>query len=128
MKTVIAIVVGYVAWTVVWLAGNAALSSSGMLPSDPTQAVSAPATLAALLVLSIVASVIAGFLAQRIDRYSMALGILIVLLVATGAAVQWSVRALMPIWYHVTFLALLAPMCGVGGRLAGTSTQPDRSM
>ncbi len=43
--------------------------------------------------------------------------ILAFLLLVTGVAVQWSVFQLMPIWYHIVFLALLIPLVQVGARL-----------
>jgi hypothetical protein len=38
------------------------------------------------------------------------------LLLLTGIFVQASVWTLMPIWYHVPFLALLVPIAVIGGR------------
>jgi len=39
------------------------------------------------------------------------------LLLVTGVAVQINVWPLMPLWYHLTFLILIAPVCVVAGRL-----------
>ena len=44
------------------------------------------------------------------------------LLLATGIAVQAGVWSLMPAWYHLTFLVLLAPMVLTGGKLAASRT------
>ena len=40
-------------------------------------------------------------------------------MLVTGIAVQAGVWALMPVWYHLVFLALLVPVCLVGARLVG---------
>ncbi len=42
-----------------------------------------------------------------------------VLLLLTGIGVQASVRDLMPVWYHVVFLALLIPATIIAAKLAG---------
>ena len=43
-----------------------------------------------------------------------------VLLLITGIFVQMSIWALMPAWYHLTFLALLIPVTLVGGKFGGS--------
>ena len=39
-----------------------------------------------------------------------------VLLLLTGIAIQPEVWSLVPLWYHSIFLALLVPVCLLGGR------------
>ena len=39
-------------------------------------------------------------------------------LLAVGIAVQAGYWDVLPIWYHLIFLALLLPMAALGGRLA----------
>jgi hypothetical protein len=118
MKTTLAIITGYVAWTVLWLGGNAVLAAIGLLPREREVRLDAAGSLCALLALSAVASVTAGYLCRVIARVRVAPVILAVLLLATGLAVQWSVRSLMPLWYHVVFLALIVPLCLAGSRMS----------
>ena len=40
------------------------------------------------------------------------------LLLLTGVGVQLGVWPLMPVWYHLLFLALIVPVAVFGGRLA----------
>ena len=119
MKTTLAIIAGYVAWTALWLGGNAALAAIGLLPREQQVRIDAAGSLCALLALSAVASVASGYLCRVIARVSLAPVILAVLLLATGIAVQWGVRSLMPVWYHVVFLALIFPICVLGSRMSG---------
>ena len=109
---------GFVLWSAVWLGYNAALQAMGMLPADQTQPIRAAPALLALLVGSVSASLLAGYVAAATAKLAakaaaIALGLL---LVATGAFVQAQYWDLMPLWYHLSFLALLLPTCILGGK------------
>ncbi len=119
MRTAISVVVGYIVWTALWLAGNAALKSAGILPGDTSQPIQAPMPLCMLLVVATICSVAAGCVAAVLTRKSQAVGaiILAVLLLGTGIAVQTSIWHLMPLWYHITFLGLLAPVTFLGSMI-----------
>lgn len=119
MRATLAIIAGYAAWTIVWLTGNSMLRTVGVLPTDTTARIDSPGALSTLIGISIVCSIAAGTIARAISRSSSNHPVLILafLLLLTGVAVQWSLFQLMPIWYHVTFLALLIPMVLVGARL-----------
>jgi hypothetical protein len=116
MRTIAAIILGYIAWTALWLLGNAGLGAAGIVPKDTSVRIESTVSLSALLALSGASSLVAGLVARTISRSSpkLAARILAILLLATGVAVQWNLLALMPIWYHVTFLAFLIPLTLVG--------------
>ena len=115
MKTAMAVVAGYVVWTLLWLIGNQSLIAAGWLPKDPRLKVDSMAGLAGLLALSIACSVSGGALARRLAKESRtAVTILAGLLLVTGLGVQWSIRELMPVWYHLVFLLLLIPATYAG--------------
>ncbi len=118
MKTTIAVIVGYAVWTAVWLAGNAGFRAVGITPKDPAVKVESAGSLLALLALSMVASVVGGYLGGLVSPSRTGAYICVVLLVATGIAVQWSVRSLFPLWYHSAFLLLLVPLFLSGGHFA----------
>ena len=121
MRMIIAIVAGYAAWTALWLGGNA------MFFGEATEVVRAgePYTkagpLAGVIVLSVVCSVVAGLVTAGIARARAQRAVVIVaaLLLITGIGVQIGVWAMMPLWYHLTFLALIAPVVMLGARLRG---------
>ena len=121
MRSVLAVIVGYVLWTLLWLLGNAGLA----VPfSDSTERFEAgePITdvtyLVLALALSVVCSSLAGLVTALIAREKgrVATLIMALLLLATGIAVQASAWDLMPVWYHLVFLALIVPVCTRGAR------------
>ena len=120
MKIALGIIAGYVVWTILWLAGNAALGASFrdayQVFADGGQ-FDDPMLLSFSLVLSVVCSVVAGFVAARVGREkanAAVWGAALALLV-TGIGVQASAWDRMPVWYHVVFLALIVPACRFGG-------------
>ncbi len=124
VKVVIAVVAGYAAWTVLWLGGNAALFAEAAEVVGAGEAYTEAGPLVGALVLSVVCSVVAGLLCAKLagERAKGALTTLAALLLATGLGVQGGVWDLMPVWYHVTFLALLVPVVVVCGRAAASPT------
>jgi MFS family permease len=118
IRKILAVVAGFVVWSVIWFAANAGVAAAGLLP-QPGQAVTEPTVLALLLVASVLASLAAGYSASRLARapgHKVALSLGVVLL-AIGIFVQAQYWSLMPIWYHLAFLLLLVPVCLVGSRL-----------
>jgi mannose/fructose/N-acetylgalactosamine-specific phosphotransferase system component IID len=132
LRQILAVVVGFILWSAVWLGYNAGLHAMNVLPDDQTQPVQETAVLLALLIGGVLASLIAGYVAAlAVDKVSKppitALGLL---LLATGIFVQVQLWDLMPVWYHFSFLALLLPVCKFGASLgkpkqleSGASTQ-----
>jgi hypothetical protein len=113
-RSILAVVVGYLTWTVVWLGGGAAIRAfwpAGFPEAGPW---TATAPLVALLGLSLVCSLAAGLVAARLAPTTRAVAVMSVLLLLTGIGVQASVWALMPLWFHLAFLALIVPACRVG--------------
>ena len=117
MRSIAALVSGYVLWTVLWLGGNASLRAAGLLPGDPTQPVLAPMPLFILIILSLACSLLGGYVAGAVSRSSSIriVALLGVLLFATGCFVQSTVWHLMPLWYHLIFLGMVIPVTLVGG-------------
>lgn len=115
MKPTLAVIVGYVVWTVLWLVGNQGLVSAGWISKDPTRKIESLAGLSGLLAISVACSLAGGATAGRIAGASRrAAPILAGLLLATGLGVQWGFRELMPVWYHAAFLILLVPVTLAG--------------
>ena len=111
--------IGFGLWTVLWLSYNAALVKIGLVSSTDSNAMEPPRTLLIILCGSLVFSLLAGYVAALVaaaDGY-LAAGVLSVALVAVGVVVQSQVWRKMPIWYHASFLLLLAPLTLVGAWL-----------
>jgi len=117
-RPILAVVAGFVLWSVLWLLLNQVLAASGLLPA-PGQPVTATVPLVALLLASIVISLLAGYVTARIaatQAFKAAL-VLGALLLVTGIAVEAANWQLLPPWYHISFLVCLVPACIAGARL-----------
>lgn len=118
MKTTLAVIVGYITWSVIWLGGNAVFRAMALTPPDQAVRIEDFRALVALLVLSIVASGVSGYVTHVISSAKVASYACLGLLLVTGIFVQWSIRSLLPPWYHVAFLLLLAPVFLLASRIA----------
>jgi hypothetical protein len=118
-RAILGVIVGYAVWTALWLAGNAVFFGAVAEPVASGNAFIAVGPLVCLIALSVVCSIGAGLSAAAIarDRANVVVLASSMLLLLTGIAVQIGVWRLMPIWYHLTFLLLIVPVCVVGGRL-----------
>jgi len=111
----LAIVLGYLVWTVIWLGANQFLFADAAAQVESGEALDDMSALFSLLGLSVICSVCSGFMLRIMATGNRkAWVVLSGLLVATGISVQGSVWTLMPIWYHLAFLILLAPGVRVG--------------
>lgn len=119
LRRFIAVLAGYMIWSVLWLGYGAALRGMAILPADETVVIEGATPLFVLLIGSIVASLVAGYIVATIDRTTSLVPVLVLglLLLATGVFVQFQYWHLMPVWYHVIFLGQLLPVCIVGFRL-----------
>jgi hypothetical protein len=118
IRSILAVIAGSAVWTVLWLGSNTVLSA--LLPTQlkVSRVESVPALLL-LLVLSVIFSIIAGYVTAQIARrkamaHTWALG---VLQLSMGIAAQLSYFDVLPVWYHITFLLLLIPGNLLGGLL-----------
>ena len=86
-----------------------------------------PTALAAFLAASVFYSVLSGFVAAWVARARPLLACSIdgVVLLGIGIAVQAGVWNRMPLWYHLTFLALLMPLTVLGGLLRTGRRRPS---
>ena len=118
-RAILAVVVGYIVWTILWIAGGVAIVTAFKDSYDPeTYATTEPIPLVITLVLSVVCSVAAGAVARMIrPAPTMSVLVLGAVLLLTGLGVQISAWDSAPVWYHVPFLALLVPVTLFGGSL-----------
>lgn len=120
-RKVVACIVGYAVWTGLWLGGNALFFQEAADVVGAGEAYTQSGPLARVIALSVGCSLLAGLLCGRIGRSIGAVRVLGLALLGTGIAVQGSVWALMPVWYHLTFLLLLVPVTVLGGMLGGAA-------
>lgn len=120
LRAVMGVIAGYVTWSVVWFVGNRLLFAEAAEVVGAGERYTRTGPLLGVLALSVVCSLAAGAVAAKISQSKGwgTVAVMAVLLLITGIVVQASVWSLMPVWYHVLFLALIIPICQVGSWLA----------
>ncbi len=119
LRSVLSVVAGTVVWTMLWFAFHAVAAKIYPLEYDGKSRIEDVSLLLSMLVYSVVISIIAGYVAaflakQKEMQHALALGLLQLALGVFFQAQSWS---LLPLWYHLAFLALLIPANLFGGRL-----------
>lgn len=122
VKNILSIIAGYVAWSAIFLGGVAGVRSLRPDVHDANGITGDVSTLVVYLILSIVASLAAGFLTAKIAGKSKTLcaAILAICLLGTGIPVQLGVWNDLPVWYNLIFLILLVPITMLGAAVAGS--------
>jgi hypothetical protein len=115
----LAVIIGFAVWSAVWLASNALLIELHVLPHGSNTPIQDAGALLALLVAAVITSLTAGYVAAMLNPSASMRSVLVLgaLLVIVGVVVQSNYLDVMPLWYHVAFLALLMPVCLVGAKL-----------
>jgi hypothetical protein len=127
LRAVVGVIVGYVTWSVLWFVGNRLLFAEAAEVVGAGERYTRTGPLLGVLALSIVCSLAAGAVAARIAQSGRwgAVAVMAVLLLITGIVVQASVWSLMPVWYHVVFLALIIPVCQVGSWISAGAARVE---
>jgi hypothetical protein len=96
------------------------LTAAGLLPGDATQPVQAWLPLLSLLILGLICSLSAGYVAAAVARSASRLPVAVLglALLASGALVESTLWHLMPVWYHAAFLGMLIPATLAGRKFA----------
>lgn len=118
-RAILAAVLGFVLWTVLFLGGNAAITAASPSSFKADGSTDSAGMLVLLLILSIVYSVVSGVLTAKVGK-EKALGASIglgIALLGVGIAVQAQYWNVMPVWYHLSFLGALVPGVMVGAKL-----------
>lgn len=117
-RSIVAVVVAWLLWSVLWVGMNAL--AQNLFPDiiQPGEYLGHAGVLAFFVVWSVVLSLLAGFVCARIkrDQPMGAVWTLALIQLAVGIAIQSSYWSVMPVWYHLAFLALLVPATVMGGR------------
>ncbi len=130
LRIVLGVIIGFIVWSVVWTGTDAVLTA--IFPEAYGKYITELQTSASLgqsfetktsmnffaLLLSVICSVISGFIAAAIAKENTKSTLILgILLLAVGLIVQISFWAYFPIWFHLTFLLLLIPATVFGGKL-----------
>ena len=120
-KTILSVVVGYITWTIIFIGGAQGVMRLRTGVYDEAGYTSDVPALCLFLALSVLASVLAGYVSGLLaDGKHLKHGIILAIcLLATGIPVQLSGWDHLPVWYNLAFLVLLAPMTLLGIRLSG---------
>jgi len=117
-KTIGAVVAGVVLWGVLWNGGHAALAAAGVFVMG--ESISHVPTLVGLIVYSVLLSLLAGFVTATIKGAPDAMSAVKILAgvnLSIGILVEVLYWSLMPVWYHLIFLALVVPATLQGGMM-----------
>lgn len=127
MRNIFSVLAGYAVWTAVFLGGSAVVRAALSSVHDDAGYTDNVTALLVYLALSVIASLLAGFVTARIAMPPKAKWVFFtsLALLATGVPVQLSVWELLPVWYNLVFLALLVPATLMGGRLGASAGSAD---
>ncbi|GJM09829.1 MAG: hypothetical protein DHS20C11_21050 [Lysobacteraceae bacterium] len=110
-------------WTILWVSGTA--GTAALFPDDVVegQALTNVAILVWFITFGSLLSILAGFLTARLapSKPMRLVWILALIQLALGLYFEISYWELMPVWYHLVFLALIVPTTLLGGRLFARS-------
>jgi len=118
-RMILAVLAGAAVWAALWVGGTmgAAAAFPSALPAG--QPVTNTGVLAALVVYSVILSVLAGYVTAAVAAKNPMPAVwgLAILQLILGIGIEASAWSLTPVWYHLVFLALLVPATVYGGRL-----------
>jgi hypothetical protein len=130
VRIILGVIVGFIVWSILWVGGDEVIAKFSpdwygvhklafeKAAFNHTSFDADPLILLIHLIRSVIASLIAGYMAALVAnenwRTAWILGILLLLV---GIVVEATVWNLAPVWYHLIFLILLIPMTLAGGKL-----------
>ncbi|HSK71388.1 MAG TPA: hypothetical protein VK892_06810, partial [Pyrinomonadaceae bacterium] len=103
VRLILGVIVGFVVWSILWVGGDAILGAVWTSYYESATAMSfSSAMLFVPLILSIICSVISGYIAALIAKEAfLSTLILGVLLLIVGIFVQMSIWDKIQLWYHL---------------------------
>ena len=122
LRSVGSITTGFATWVLLFVGSNSLIKILNPATIEVEAPTNATGVLLLILALSVLSSIIAGWITFKVDRVR-ALGsslILGVLLLAGGIVLQSQYWTMLPLWYHLAFLGALIPGVLVGYRLGVT--------
>jgi len=125
-RAIAAVVAAEVVWSVLWIGGGFAAQAAFPDIIDPTRPLTHMGALLSYIAYSVVLSVLAGWVAAAVKGASpmRTVWVFAWIQLAIGIGFEASYWSLMPVWYHLVFLALLVPATVWGGSLRAGSARP----
>jgi len=119
LRNILSVIAGFAVWTVLWLGSNSVISLGWPAFFKEDGSTESTGILLLLFVLSVVFSVVAGYLTVMVARARdlRSVSVLGILLLVVGLFVQIQIWDMMPLWYHLLFLLFLFPAPVAGGAL-----------
>ena len=122
VRSILSVVTGVVVWGVLWVGTGFGLHAA--MPDRLTEDMTTrdPVPLVIFLGVSIILSVLAGYLCATIAGRKMLLHVTVlgILQLLIGIMFQSGVWDAMPLWYHLSFLAMVIPGHLAGGWMRGS--------
>ena len=117
LRSVLSVLAGAVVWAGLWIPFNLGMQAAFPDTIDPERYLGHVPSLLAFIAASFLFSLAAGYVTalaakSKPVQHAFALGIVQVLL---GIAFEVSYWEMLPVWYHLVFLALLLPGNVLGG-------------
>jgi hypothetical protein len=118
-RITLAVVAGAGLWAVLWVGGTKAAQAVFPDTLDPARPLTHPGFLLGYIGYSVVLSVLAGWVTAAVGGPARraAVGMLAGLQLTLGVVAEVSYWSLLPVWYHLVFLALIVPATLSGGLL-----------
>lgn len=118
-RKILAILAGMAVWGALWNVGNQAAQSAFPDLLRPDQPIEHTGMLALFIGYSVILSALAGFVTAWAagPRPMPVVWALAIVQLGIGIFAEISYWGLMPVWYHLVFLALVVPATVVGGKL-----------
>ena len=120
LRSTLAVIAGFALWTVLWLAANRALTAAMSDSFNEDGVTDNNVVMIVAILLSVIFSMLAGYTTATVAKVNemKPVVVLAVIQVVIGTIKEISYWNVIPIWYHVILLVLLAPSIIIGGRLA----------
>ena len=119
-RLVLGVIAGVTLWSLLWIAGTAAAQAAFPDVLDPTRRLDHVGALLGYIAYSVVLSILSGYAAAAAASGARAMrtaSIVAVILLGLGIFFEVSYWEMLPVWYHLVFLALLVPATVYGGKL-----------
>jgi hypothetical protein len=118
-RMTLAVIAGAAVWAVLWIGGTKALQAAFPETLAPDRPVSHPGFLLAYIGYSVLLSVLAGWVTAAVQgkQPMPAVWILAALQLTLGILAEVAYWSLLPVWYHLVFLALVVPATLYGGMM-----------
>ena len=119
LKISLGVIVGFIVWSVLWVAMDALLRAFWGNYNESVEAMNFSSSMLLVpLILSAVVSLISGYVAALMAKENAKSPLILgIILLIVGIFVQIGVWDKIPLWYHLTFWILLIPMTILGGKL-----------